>query len=227
MAPRTSRGQGSGKASRSTSVGRSQNGGGGGRRREQELLEAAIRIFHTRGYADASVQDIANELGILKGSLYHYIDSKEDLLFRIVDEALEEAQVILDEVEALDLPPLERLREYVFRQVDYLSRNLERMAVYHHDADKLTGQRRKETLRKRRRQEAFVTGLIAEAKQRGDVDEAVDPELAANYVFGSMIWIYRWYKPGGKLKPARVAETCADFVMHGVTARPGSRHARP
>src|SRR4051812_27611291 len=85
----------------------------GPRRRDQEVLDAAAKVFHTRGYADASVQDIADELGILKGSLYHYIDSKEDLLFRLLDETHDDVQKNLDEVAALpDLTPLERLREY-------------------------------------------------------------------------------------------------------------------
>ena len=56
------------------------------RRREREVLDVAARLFHERGYADTSVQDIADELGILKGSLYHYIEVKEDLLFRLLGE---------------------------------------------------------------------------------------------------------------------------------------------
>ncbi len=57
-----------------------------------------------RGYADASVQDIADELGILKGSLYHYIDTKEDLLFRLLSETHDDVHGILDEVAGEDGP---------------------------------------------------------------------------------------------------------------------------
>ena len=112
------------------------------KRRDQEVLEAAAKVFHTRGYADASVQDIADELGILKGSLYHYIDSKEDLLFRLLQQTHDEVQAILDEVAALpDLTPLERLAEYVRREVTYTSRNLAKMAIYYHDVDQLSDER--------------------------------------------------------------------------------------
>ena len=55
------------------------------RNRSQDVLEAAVRVFHKKGYASSSIQDIADEVGVLKGSLYHYIDSKEDLLISIFD----------------------------------------------------------------------------------------------------------------------------------------------
>jgi AcrR family transcriptional regulator len=192
----------------------------GGARRDQEVLDAATKVFHSRGYADASVQDVADELGILKGSLYHYIDSKEDLLFRLLEEAHDEVQAILDEVEAIeDLAPLDRLRLYIARQVEYTSRNLAKMAIYYHDVDQLSPARHKELMRKRRVHDQFVSALIAEAQKRGEVDPGLDPNLITNYVFGSMIWVYRWYKPGGKVRPQQLAETCADFVMHGVVGR--------
>jgi AcrR family transcriptional regulator len=189
----------------------------GPRRRDQEVLDAAAKVFHTRGYADASVQDIADELGILKGSLYHYIDSKEDLLFRLLDETHEEVQAILDEVAAMpDLAPLERLREYTRRQVDYTSRNLAKMAIYYHDADQLSDERRRELYRKRGVHEKFVSDLIVEAQKRGEANPDVDAKILTNCLFGSMIWVYRWYKPGGKLRSAQLADTCAEFALRGV-----------
>jgi AcrR family transcriptional regulator len=187
------------------------------RRREREVLDAAAKVFHMRGYADASVQDIADELGILKGSLYHYIDSKQDLLFRLLDETHEEVRAILDDVAALpDLEPLERLKEYTRRQVEYTSHNIAKMAIYYHDADLLSEDRRQELYRKRRVHEKFVADLIAEAQKRGQASAELDPRVLTNCLFGSMIWVYRWYKPGGKLRPAQLAETCAEFVLRGV-----------
>jgi AcrR family transcriptional regulator len=189
----------------------------GPRRRDQEVLDAAAKVFHDRGYADASVQHIADELGILKGSLYHYIDSKEDLLFRLLDETHTEVEAILEEVNAIpDLGPLDRLREYTRRQVEYTSRNLAKMAIYYHDVDQLSEQRRRELYRKRRLHEKFVTGLIEDAQKRGEASADVDARIVTNCLFGSMIWVYRWYRPGGKVRPPQLADTCAEFVLRGV-----------
>ena len=63
------------------------DGGHRRRNRGQDVIEAAIRVFHKKGYASASIQDVAAEVGVLKGSLYHYIDSKEDLLARIFEDS--------------------------------------------------------------------------------------------------------------------------------------------
>ena len=195
------------------------NGTGGGRRRDQEVLDAAAKVFHVRGYADASVQHIADELGILKGSLYHYIDSKEDLLFRILEESHHEVESILSDVEAMEAAPLEKLHEYTRRQVEYTSRNLAKMAIYYHDVDKLSEDRRKELYKRRRVHEQFVMDCISAAQEAGDANTDLDPRLTANYLFGSMIWVYRWYRPGGKAKPAQVATQCADFVVAGVVGK--------
>ena len=108
------------------------------KKRDREVLDAAARVFYERGYSDASVQDVADELGILKGSLYHYIDTKEDLLFRLLQETHDEIYEILEEVAALEgLNPLERLEIYIRKQVEYNIDNLLRVSVYYHDLERL------------------------------------------------------------------------------------------
>src|SRR4051812_4368664 len=97
------------------------------KRRDEEVLDAAARVFARRGYADASVQDVADELGILKGSLYHYIRAKEDLLFWLLEAVHGDVQQILAEVAAEEgLAPPDRIALYVQRQVQYNLDNLER-----------------------------------------------------------------------------------------------------
>jgi AcrR family transcriptional regulator len=186
------------------------------RRRDSEVLDAAAKVFYSRGYAAASVQDIADELDILKGSLYHYIEKKEDLLFWLLKGSHDDVEGILEEIAASDLPPLEQLREYTRRQVEYTSNNLVRMAIYYREASQLSTARRHQITSKRRAHEQFVASLIARAQESGEAKGGGDPALMANFVFGSMIWVYRWYKPGRDRPPAEVAAACADFVIDGV-----------
>ena len=72
-------------------------------------------------------------------------------------------------------------------------------------------------IRKRRVHERFVIDLIQQV--RGGVDEDLDPQLTVNYLFGLMIWIYRWYKPNGKIKADDVSQGLADFVTRAVLGR--------
>src|ERR1700759_3624838 len=115
---------------------------GAAAKREKEILEAAVELFNEGGYANTSVEDVATAVGMLKGSLYHYIDSKEDLLYRIVEQVHESVQAIMTEVEARnDLTPLGRLQEYVQQQILYNARNLRRISVYYQDRARLSAER--------------------------------------------------------------------------------------
>jgi AcrR family transcriptional regulator len=79
-----------------------------GNSQEARMIDVAARMFQERGYDATRLQDIADEVGLLKGSLYHYIDSKEDLLFRLLESVHVEVERILDEVAAVEgLSPLD------------------------------------------------------------------------------------------------------------------------
>jgi AcrR family transcriptional regulator len=182
------------------------------------VLDTAARVFYERGYANASVQDVAEALGILKGSLYHYIDTKEDLLFRLLRETQDDVRRILDEVAAVDdLGPLEKLRLYVRRQIEFNMDNLVRVSVYYHELDHLSPGPRRELLARRRIHERFVTELIRDAQRDGRVDPGLDAVGASRCIFATIIWTYRWYSPG-RDERAHIAETCAAFAVNGLAA---------
>src|ERR1700754_5231250 len=176
-------------------------------RREQEVLDAAAGVFHTRGYADATVQDVADELGILKGSLYYYIKTKEDLLFWLGEGAHASGERILHDAEAQDgLPPLDRLALYVRGLVELNVDNLPRVSIYYHDVGRLSGPRLREVYRRRKAHEIWVGNMIRLAQERGEVDAGLDPEVLANCLFGTQIWLYRWYRPASGVSREAVVE---------------------
>ena len=181
------------------------------------MLDAAADIFYEKGYATATVQDVADALGMLKGSLYYYIESKEDLLYRLMDEIHDGVDEVLSDVTASeDLTALQKLDLYVRRQVRYNARNLKKISVYYHDMDQLTGERLKEIFGRRRKHEEEVVALIRQAQADGDADPSLDAKLLSNCVFATIIWVYRWYRPGRGLSPEQLSETCAQFALHGL-----------
>lgn len=190
--------------------------GAGLKKRQREIIDAAAEIFYRKGYSETSVQDVADAVGILKGSLYYYIDSKEDLLFQMLLEVHEDAKSVVTETAALDIPPLDRLRIYIQRHVEYNARNLAKIAVYYHDFGLLTPERRKAIVGQRGYYEDFVKRLIEEAQERGDVDPSVDPSLIGNAIFGIVNWLYTWYKPGGSASPEYLGNLYAEVIVEGV-----------
>jgi AcrR family transcriptional regulator len=189
------------------------------RRRDGEVLAAATGVFYRRGYANATVQDVADALGMLKGSLYYYIKSKEELLYRITAGVHDDVDVLMRAVmERADLSPLERIEEFVRRQVEYNIRNLEAISVYHHDMHHLSKDLRREVFGRRRRVEAMVISLLEEAQQAGEIDRDMDPVILSQSIFATVIWIYRWYRPSAGISVAKLRETCVAFVTGGVGA---------
>jgi len=189
----------------------------GSKKREREIVDAAAEIFRRRGYAETSVQDVADAVGILKGSLYYYIDSKEDLLYRVLIEVHDDARGIVDEVAQMDAPPLERLHAYIRRHVEHNTRNLTKIAVFYHDFNLLTEERRTEIVEHRKLYEDFVEGLIREAQKAGEVDKSLDPKISAYFILGGVNWVYTWFRPRGRLGSEELGELYAELSIRGLT----------
>src|SRR3954447_4164096 len=185
------------------------------RRRDEEVLDAAARVFARRGYADASVQNVADELGILKGSLYHYIRAKEDLLFWLLEAVHGDVQAILDEVAAEEeLGSLDRIALYVQRQVQFNLDNLERASIYYRDVELLGDERLAAVTALRRAHERFVSGLIKQAQADREVDANADPRILVQCVLATISGTTRWYK--GRINRQSIADQCARYAVSGL-----------
>jgi len=163
------------------------------------------------------VQDVADELGILKGSLYHYIRTKEDLLFWLLEDVHSDVEEILEEVaQAEGLNPIERIELYVRRQVLYNLDNLQRISIYYHEMERLSADRLEHIVGHRKAHERFISGLIRDAQTEGMADKSLDVRVLANCLFGTIIWTYRWYKPNGRISRQSIADLCASFALRGI-----------
>lgn len=191
-----------------------------GQQRAEQILEIAQDMFHNNGYTGTSMDDIAREVGILKGSLYYYMDSKEDLLYRIALAVHETVDVKLAEAAArTNLSPLQRVLVYVESQILYNTANATQMAVYHHEWRRLEGDRFRAIAHRRRQNEAVVIGLFEEAKELGEVNPDLDTYLALVNVFAVTIWPYTWYHADGPIKPEALAEFCTNLLLNGFASK--------
>jgi TetR/AcrR family transcriptional regulator, cholesterol catabolism regulator len=201
-------------------------GGAGGRRtyvqrkaraRDSEVLEKAVRIFHRKGFAATSVQDLADELGMLKSSLYYYISSKEALLRRIFEDSHAGAMEVVRRVEELDLPPSERIRAYLRQYAEWFLTNSERASLYAREWRYLTGEFREEVAAQRAYYDDVLIRLVDEAKAAGDIPAALPTRYAAYFVLGSLSSITDWYRPTGSDDPGTIAAVWADMGMRLLT----------
>jgi AcrR family transcriptional regulator len=182
------------------------------------MIEVAARMFHERGYDASSLQDIADELGILKGSLYHYIGSKDDLLWTIILRQHEAALALADRCRQLEGTPTERLTAFVKGYADSLKNDRVFVSIYLHEINRLSKERRKFIVSERQAYTQFVVDLLAAGQETGEFRADLDPELSANVMLGLLNSAYRWYKPASRISPTRVVGECLAMILHGVEA---------
>jgi TetR/AcrR family transcriptional regulator, cholesterol catabolism regulator len=187
------------------------------RNRSQDVIEAAIRVIHKKGYASASIQDVADEVGVLKGSLYHYIDSKEDLLARIFEESAGHFEAMLEEAGALDAPPVDRLRHFARACALWTMQNVERMTIYVGEWQHLSGERLKEVKRIRGTYEESLAGLIGEVQAAGAAAPDLDVDYATYFIFGALNGLPTWYRRRGPDPAEKIADAYADLIVATVT----------
>lgn len=184
----------------------------------QEILEEAVRLFRQKGYHATSVQDIADAVGLQKGSLYHYITGKEELLARIVAEGVQGYARALEEILAEPLPARERVARAVRHHVGMIAENLGIYTVFLRERHALTPGQSHLVTGSMRRYQALFERTIEEGIARGEF-RAVSPRLAAMAMFGASNWLYQWFSPDGRLPAAEIAEAFIDLFLRGLEPR--------
>jgi AcrR family transcriptional regulator len=195
------------------------------RRRRAEVLDAATRVFHEKGYDATSIQDIADEVGILKGSIYYYISSKEDVLFELLKEVHEQAFNAVQEAIKVDGDALTRIRAFASTLARFNAEHPQRMGIFLHDFRSLSEPRRKEIVSERDRYDRMLRKLITEGQTQGVVCADVDPKLATLAIMGMINTISQWYRPTGRLRPEHIGSVYADLAVRSLACSPETHAA--
>jgi AcrR family transcriptional regulator len=190
-------------------------------RRRQELIQVAARVFEVRGYEAASIQDIADALGILKGSVYYYIDTKQELLFAVLQEMHESASANIKKFADLSAEPMTLIRMFVQSQFNFLAENLVEVTVFFQDFGSLDETGRAKIVSQRDDYDKFLRELIRLGQLDGSVCQHIDPKLATLAILGMINWSYQWFRPGGSLDQQQVANEFADFALAGLVCNQG------
>jgi TetR/AcrR family transcriptional regulator, cholesterol catabolism regulator len=181
--------------------------------RREQILEEAARLFSRRGYHATSMRDIGEATGMLAGSLYAHIASKEELLYEIVMQAAEQFLGGLELVRSSGLGPEEKLRRAIRAHIEVVAGNVDEARVFHHEWKALTGDRLDEARRLRNRYERLWDEVL-----RG-LPGAGDPKFARLLVLSAANWTYTWYRPDGPLSPDAVADRFTDLLLAGLDGK--------
>ena len=184
----------------------------------------ACRVFAAQGFDGASLQDIADQFGVLKGSLFHYISTKDELLAEIIEGVYEEAAREVWSIAVQEDRAVERLRRIIVAYAVFMSRHLDEVTVWLRDFNSLPDASRKALREREDRDRHRLQELIVEAQREGDIRPDVDPRLAALALLGSINWLHRWFQPR-RLPAGEVGERFAEMFLDGLTPRRGGARA--
>jgi len=163
--------------------------------RKAELTRAAARLFAEKGYHGTSVGDLADALGVQKGSLYSHIDSKADLLWEVAREGAEAFHAALDTVPD-EGPVVERIRLALCAHLRVVAEQLDIATVFVREWRYLEGERRERYVAERRRYEERFRALFREGREHGELRTDLDDGTATLLVLSSANWAYTWLRPG-------------------------------
>src|SRR2546422_5760069 len=149
--------------------------------RKSELTRQAARLFAEKGYHGTSIGDLADAMGVKKGSLYAHIESKADLLWEVARDGAATFHTALDEI-GEDLPATEKIRLALRAHLRVVSKQLDVATVFVREWRYLEGERRETFLAERRRYEERFRAFFREGRELGglrtDLDDATATLLA-------------------------------------------------
>jgi AcrR family transcriptional regulator len=186
--------------------------------KEDQLLEAATHLFKEKGYHSTSMQELADAVGMQKGSLYYYIEGKEDLLNRLMERATSFMAAQIDEIYASDLPPARKLRWALETHAVNMMEHLDLVAVYLHEYRNLPPERLAEALAIRKHYEQVLMQILEDGIASGEF-RAVNVKMAVFGMLGMLNWTHQWFTPDGSLSSTEVATTLTDLALRGITLR--------
>jgi AcrR family transcriptional regulator len=188
-------------------------------RRQHELVATAARLFAERGYQAASMQDLTEATGLTAGGLYHYIGSKEQLLFRICDELLEPLLERARAIVATDAPATDHLRELLRAWLAHIATHREHMLVFAQERHVIEREPQwREVRRQRKAFETILDDVLARAEQDATMAFA-DRGLTLLALLGMVNHTATWLRPRGRLSAEQIADGYCDLLLKaGVAA---------
>ena len=163
--------------------------------RRRELTREAAKLFAQKGYHGTSIGDIAEAMGVQKGSLYAHIASKEDLLYETMREGANAFHAALDAVPE-DTPAVEKIRLALRGHLRVVAEQLDVATVFVQEWRYLEGERRDEIVAERRRYEERIRDLFREGRELSELRADLDETAEALLLLSAANWAYTWLQPG-------------------------------
>ena len=180
-----------------------------------DILEAAAQVFRQKGFHGASMANIAEAVNLQKASLYHHVSSKQEILFELLDRALELLLERISPIANLDLPADERLCRMIREYLQILAENTDLSAVLLFEHRSLEGRQHARHVPNRDKFENLWRDVLKDGvRTRQFVCD--DIPLSARAILGILNWTITWYRPNGSLTVEQIADHYSNLLLNGL-----------
>ncbi len=186
--------------------------------KKDQINRGAARLFRERGFHGTSVRDIAEAVGLQGGSLYAHVNSKDDVLWDIVNASADRFFTALRPIVGSDREIVRRIRDAIIAHVGVITDDLDAAAVYTTEWRHLTVEHRAAFARRRDEYEAMFKALV-EQGIRGGFLSPVDEASATLFILSSLNFVYIWYRPEGRLSADDIGVMMANYIFDGLRRR--------
>jgi TetR/AcrR family transcriptional regulator, cholesterol catabolism regulator len=163
--------------------------------RKQDLARQAARLFAQKGYHGTSMGDLAEAMGVQKGSLYAHVEGKEDLLYETMREGARAFHGVLDAIPET-LPATQKIRLALRGHLRLVAAQLDVATVFVQEWKYLQGARLEEIVGERRRYEERIRELFREGREHAELRSDLDESAAALLFLSAANWAYTWLREG-------------------------------
>lgn len=189
--------------------------------RRERILASAAGLFARKGVSATTVRMIADEVGMLSGSLYHHFDSKEAMVDEIVASYLEDLRIRYKAVLARDTDPRAKLHDLVVASLEVVEAHPHATEIYQNEVNYLTEIERFGYLRSAGKEVQSTWLEVINAGVRDGVFRSdLDPKVLYRLMRDSVWLSVRWFKPTKDYPVGRFAEDCISLFLDGLGTRP-------
>ena len=190
--------------------------------RAQEIIAAAARVFNEKGYHAATTRDIAAAVGIQQATLYYYISSKEELLYLVVREPIVRLYHQVEEIVKAQLPTRSKIERALLAHLAAFDESDPHMFVYVQEFPHLLDTLQDKIQESPRHYQRLWEEILRQGCATGELRADLDIPATVFMIFGMCNWLHRWYRKGGRLDTAMLAQQYASTILDGMLTRPAS-----
>jgi AcrR family transcriptional regulator len=192
--------------------------------RWQQILAGSARAFAEFGYAQATLEDVAAQVGINRATLYYYVGTKEELLVALLREPIQQMRATLEQIVAGPEPAPERLAKALGAYASSMIQTPELFIFLKENVHEvMAGPEADEIRANADRYGRCLSELVADGVSRGEFRADLEPLIAVLGIIGMFNWIHRWYDPKGPRPLSDFTDAFIDMALRSVVSDPRPR----